>query len=540
MVDTTQNLSVNLLQKRQRRERITWTAGLIACGVVVAILLSVVTGPLPLAIGLAALVCVVAIALNPRLGLYLLFFCAITIEQWGIVGLNPVTAQFFFYQTLSGYSGFPLPVSPVEMVVLVTLAAVALPYVARRGEAFLRGQLLLPLLLFLGFVVLSIAYGLVAGGGAGPFDPRAAWEETRSFFYLAITYMLAANLIQTRAQLYTFVWLFIAATGIKSAQGIVRFIYVRSNGLQVDAITGHEDVVFFATFVLLLAALLLFGARLEPEARRQVRVMLVILPALVFTLMVTDRRLGFVVLGVGLALAALLLLRTRPDFFLRLVPLVLIAGAIYLVLFWNGSGTLSEPIRAVRSLFTPTTQRDLSSNAWRTLENLNIYYNLRIAPITGLGFGRPISFIVSQPSLDATGFTYWRFIAHNAIYWVWMKMGAAGFILFWNVVGSAIVLGLITFRQLRDGYLKSIALVVAGVVLMQVIFSYGDLGLTYTRSMIFLGCMLGVLARVSYAGDRSWVLGAKDIPDTQPLSPNTQHLSPVTRGAGLTQGVGHR
>jgi hypothetical protein len=29
---------------------------------------------------------------------------------------------------------------------------------------------------------------------------------------------------------------------------------------------------------------------------------------------------------------------------------------------------------------------------------------------------------------------------------------------------------------------------------MQVIFSYGDLGLTYSRSMVFLGCMLGVLA----------------------------------------------
>ena len=29
---------------------------------------------------------------------------------------------------------------------------------------------------------------------------------------------------------------------------------------------------------------------------------------------------------------------------------------------------------------------------------------------------------------------------------------------------------------------------------MQVIFSYGDLGLTYSRSMIFLGCMLGMLA----------------------------------------------
>ncbi|HET9495115.1 MAG TPA: hypothetical protein VFR15_12870, partial [Chloroflexia bacterium] len=68
------------------------------------------------------------------------------------------------------------------------------------------------------------------------------------------------------------------------------------------------------------------------------------------------------------------------------------------------------------------------------------------------------------------------------------------FMLFWNVIGSAVVLGLVTFRRLRDGYLRSLALLVAGVALMQVFFSYGDLGLTYSRSMIFLGCMLGMLA----------------------------------------------
>ena len=139
-------------------------------------------------------------------------------------------------------------------------------------------------------------------------------------------------------------------------------------------------------------------------------------------------------------------------------------------------------------------ERDRSSNAWRDLENTNIDYNLQVAPITGLGFGRPYSFIVAQPPIDATGFTYWRYIAHNAIYWVWMKMGLVGFILFWNLIGSAVILGIVTFRQLHNRYLKSLALTATGVVLMQVIFSYGDLGLTYSRSMVFLGCMLGFLA----------------------------------------------
>ena len=41
-----------------------------------AIALVLLTGPLPLVLGLAALLCVVAISLNPRVGLYLLLFCA--------------------------------------------------------------------------------------------------------------------------------------------------------------------------------------------------------------------------------------------------------------------------------------------------------------------------------------------------------------------------------------------------------------------------------------------------------------------------------
>jgi hypothetical protein len=358
---------------------------------------------------------------------------------------------------------------------------------------------------------------MVAGGGAGPFDLRAAWEETRAFFYLGITYVLACNLIRTRQQLRIFSWLFIAAIGLKSVQGVARYFHVRSNGIQVDTIIGHEDVVFFAAFVVLIAGLILFGAKLEPAARRQVRVMLLLLPPLILTLLVTNRRLGFVVLATGLILVAILLLRSRRELFLRLAPVVVLALGIYIPLFWNGTGTLSAPIRAIRSIVAPETERDRSSNAWRELENTNIDFNLRAAPITGLGFGRPYSFIVAQPPLDATGFTYWRYIAHNAIYWVWMKMGLIGFISFWYLLGSAVVLGLVTFRQLRDGYLRAIALVAAGVVLMQIIFSYGDLGLTYSRSMIFLGCMLGALARLPALADTG---------DRQPATGDSERNEP--------------
>ena len=162
-------------------------------------------------------------------------------------------------------------------------------------------------------------------------------------------YVLACNLIRTREQLRTFIWLFIAAIGLKSIQGIVRYVDVSANGLKVDAITGHEDVVFFSAFVLLLTGLLLFGAKREAAAWRQMRIMLVVLPPLVFTLLVTNRRLGFVVLAVGLALVAVLLFRTRRDLFLRLAPVVLVALGIYAAPFLerDGDAQRADPRRSL-------------------------------------------------------------------------------------------------------------------------------------------------------------------------------------------------
>src|SRR5215212_3825796 len=156
MLGAARNLSVHQQQRMQRRERLAWIAGLVVAAVACAASLVLLSGPLPLALGLAALLGVAAISLNPRVGLYGLLFCAIVLEQWGIVGLDPVTARLPFYQTLAGSSGFPLPVSPVEMILLLTLAVILLPHVTRRAATFVPGPLFAPLVLFLAFVVAAI------------------------------------------------------------------------------------------------------------------------------------------------------------------------------------------------------------------------------------------------------------------------------------------------------------------------------------------------------------------------------------------------
>jgi hypothetical protein len=51
---------------------------------------------------------------------------------------------------------------------------------------------------------------------------------------------------------------------------------------------------------------------------------------------------------------------------------------------------------------------------------------------------------------------------------------------------------------------------------MQAVFSYGDLGLTYSRSMIFLGCMLGLLARLP-TFDRPTIAGSPERASRRPV-----------------------
>jgi hypothetical protein len=74
-------------------------------------------------------------------------------------------------------------------------------------------------------------------------------------------------------------------------------------------------------------------------------------------------------------------------------------------------------------------------------------------------------------------------------------------------VASAIVVGVMAFRRLTDGDLRAAALMAAGLVAMQTIFSYADLGLNSSTSMAFFGSMLGLIAsldRLATEGGGRW------------------------------------
>lgn len=495
MVDASRIYSAGYQRAQQRRFNVIGGIGLLGFTLALGLVLTrgISATPILIIVACVALTAVVLIWRKAVVAVYILLAGTLLFDQWPIAGLDPITLRAHFFQSLSGFTPIKIPINPAEMVLFLALAAILLPAWAGVGPKFYRGSLYGPVMFFLVAVIASFVYGFAHTGPTGtPFNINAAWVECRSFISLIIGYFIVCNLITTRKRLETFVWIIIVAIGLKGIQGIDHYFYEKQHGLHLEALTGHEDVVFFATFFLLLIGLKLYG-----HHKTQIKAMMWLLLPVVITEFVTGRRLAFLILPMGFAIFGITLLKTNRALFFKIVPAVTIAVALYTAIFWNHTGgAIGEPIRAFRSQFGYTSQRDELSDVWRELEKKNIAFNIKKSSLMGLGFGREYEMAIAEPSLDSTGFIYWTYITHNSIFWVWMDMGLIGFIAFWFLLGSGIVKGLIIFRSLSDGYLRAISLLAVSLIAMQILYSYGDLGLTYARPMIYLGFMLGLLVRL--------------------------------------------
>jgi hypothetical protein len=250
----------------------------------------------------------------------------------------------------------------------------------------------------------------------------------------------------------------------------------------------HEDVLFLAVFTLLLLMAFVFGAF------RRVRVIgLLLTPLMLYTLMATERRAGIIVFLVGLLVIGLTtLVVRRKAFFLSALP-VLAISVLYLGVFWNSSGIVGQPSRAIKSLYQPDP-RDAASNMYRVLETMNIDATIHSDPLLGVGFGREFLFVVGMP--DISWWPFWRYETHNNILWVWMKTGVVGYVLFWALVGGAISRAAFAAKRLNDPTLRCAALFCLVAIIGTVVFAYVDLGLVSGRVTVLFGTSLGILAVV--------------------------------------------
>ncbi len=338
-------------------------------------------------------------------------------------------------------------------------------------------------LIFFSWLIFSAIYGLSRGGDFLP----ALWE-LRALFYLGILYFFVPQIIKTRTQLEQLIWVIIASLSFKVLQGIIRFFRLGFNFDGRTQLTSSEDPLFFISLFVLLAGFFLFNSK---HKQRIILGWLILPMSIVFIL--AQRRATYAALAVVFVVFFILISTNYRQKLLKFMSPLFFIMILYLIIFWNSQSGLALPAQLVRSSFASDRENAgerYYSNLYREIENYNLAQTVKKSPVLGIGFGKKYE----QPiQLSAIHFPLRDYIPHNEIYWIIVKSGAIGFFLFFAFFNSFIFKAGSLFERLKDPYLKTICSVAILAIIGQIVVSFYDLQLTYSRNMVYLGTLMGLL-----------------------------------------------
>jgi O-Antigen ligase len=429
---------------------------------------------------------------RPVAGVTAILGITLLTEQVNFADFVPFTRELQLYDNLSNITPFSgVLANALELLLVTVVVTVLVRVVIRRERRWKPNPLIGPILAFSGALIMWLVLGMMRGGEAN----IALWE-LRALMYFCMLAVLVPQIIENRSDVQLIMWTAILVIAFKAFQGLYNYaIVLRGDLAGVQAITGHEDALFFAFILVMLAGLVAYRA-----SKGKLAVLAVSAPVIGFTFVATDRRVAYVALVIGMALFAAMLLTDKTKRKLVAVVGIPVAIAIVLVLAvgWNSDGAIGRPARALKSITNPSSTEDKQSNQYRKVEEFNLIVTIKQSPFVGIGFGRPYQM---AGKLDKITFTLASFIPHNEIFWLWAKMGTIGFAVFWSMIGFVVAYSVAAFRTLKDPYYRVLAAAIGALVAMQTIVSYADLQLTFARNMVLLGVMVGVLARLSQLDD---------------------------------------
>lgn len=425
---------------------------------------------------------IAAILYQPRYGVYLILFLSL-LGNKGLIPAYPFQLNFSSQESLL-FVHNRLIFSPLEVYLVLTLVSWLVRDVILHRLRFYWMELFKPALVFLGFVVFGLVYGLGRGGNVNV----GLWEA-RPIFYLPLILILVSNLLTKRAHIIVVVSMAILALFIEGLFGVsFYFTTVRNNpGINAALIMEHTSAIHMNSVFVLFLALWLFRSSLKARL-----LMLIIIMPVLLTYIMVQRRAAFLALLFALICMAFLLYRENRSAFWIIIPTVALLFSLYLVTYWNRSGRLAFAAQAVKSQLAPqqASLRDQRSDNYRLIENYDIYYTIRQYPLTGVGFGQ--MFIMKIPLPDISFFIWYQYITHNSIGWLWMKTGIGGFVAMLFLVGLAIMIGLRAVFLISDATLRAVVLTAVLYVLMHFTFAYVDISWD-TQSMVYLGTMMGII-----------------------------------------------
>lgn len=466
-------------------------AGLVGASIVVGVVVGglVSSGHSSLVFGLAALLLVRVLWRYPAASPIVLLAAALTVEQFAFGGpqpgaTGPGITPSDFTDRIPLFHGVAenIHVSPIDLLILTLVAF----WLAKRGTAATASIRRSPVTACVVALLAAAAVGVLVGQAHGG-SLRTAAMEVRPYVYLGVAFLVASTFTTRRWVIRAALWAFVLGSGLKAVQAMHSFLQVRHQAVRPDFIVGHEEALFFALFILLTLSLWLFDI---PGRLRTIATAL--LPLVILADLVNSRRTAWLILGAALivlTVVALVALPYRRRFLTRVLILVAVFSVVYFPAYWNHTGALAGPARAVHSAVAPNP-RDESSDLYRQQENANLKLNIKEGGLLGKGFGIPIDYALDIADISSID-PLIAYIPHNGVFYIFMRMGLFGAIAFWSLIGAAIITGCRLVRS-RDRELALVGMLTTCAIVGYTLEGYNDQGFFLYRVAIVIGCLLGL------------------------------------------------
>jgi O-antigen ligase len=466
-------------REARRRDRTFHATALLVSLVFAALALSAPASPLALTLALLVVACLTAMA-RPVLGIHIILFLTLagdsaTVPWWPFIkNLSSRESLMFVSDKLS--------VTPMELVLIALGVGCFAPALTREGVRFRWGALARPMVV----IALFLAAGFVRGHGG---IRNVAIMEVRPLLYLVALYLLIAHVFTKRAHYHQAIWVAIVATSIQGLFAVHAYRtlpdHIRDN---LDSLAEHSATVQMNGVFLFALGLAAFGG-----SRWQRRIVAVLSIPVVFAFFISQRRGAMVALFAGAIILLMVLFHRNRARFWAIAPVAIILAIGYIGATWNASGALGLPASAVKSVFftSQLDAADQSSNLYRDLEAINVWYTIRASPVLGQGFGQP--FIVVAPMPNIGFFEFWQYFPHNSVLWVWIKIGFFGFVAVMYTIARAAYAGARSVRRVVSGDEAALVVVGLGYVVMFTIFAYVDIAIT-GRPAVFLALCIAICA----------------------------------------------
>jgi hypothetical protein len=253
--------------------------------------------------------------------------------------------------------------------------------------------------------------------------------------------------------------------------------------------TSHADSMLFGVAFCAVLAVVIH----RPPGQRMT-LGATVLPLLFAGMIANGRRLAWVELAAGVVAVVALTprspaKRTAARAAIAASPLLL----AYLAAGWSSASALFAPVHTMRSVVDSKAD---PSTLWRDLENYDLFFTLRHHPLLGTGYGHGYVEVVWLPDISGS-YALYRFLPHNSILGLWAFGGLIGFTALWTVLVVGLFLAARAYRYavVRDD--RTAALTAVSVVVVYLVYCYGDLGLGTWTSVFLVAPALAIASKLA-------------------------------------------